>query len=302
MTVRFGVSPIAWANDDMPQLGGDTAVETILDDAAALGFEGVELGGRFPRDPAVLGPTLARRGLALIGGWYSMGLLTRSPAAEIAALQPHLALLKALGSPVFIAAETSNAIHSDRGRPLAETPRLAPADWPGFGARLAAVAAHVERAGLKFAYHFHLGTVVERQADLDAFIAATPASVGFVVDTGHAALGGVDAAALIRRHPERVVHVHAKDVRRPVFEKIMAERRSFLDGVLAGMFTAPGDGGLDFSGVMRALADIGYDGWIVIEAEQDPKLADPVVFSRLGLATLKAAAAQAGLVAGAEEA
>jgi inosose dehydratase len=296
MTIRFGVSPIAWANDDMPELGADTSVETILTDAAKIGFAGVELGGRFPRDPAVLGPLLARHSLALIGGWYSLNLLARDAQAEIAALQPHLRLLRAMGSPVFIAAETSNAIHSDRGRPLAETPRLAPADWPRFGERLTAVAAHVEREGLKFAYHFHLGTVVERQADLDAFIAATPEGVGFVVDTGHAALGGVDAVQLIRRHPERVVHLHAKDVRRQVFERVMAERCGFLDGVLAGMFTAPGDGDLDFAPVMRALADIGYDGWIVIEAEQDPKLADPRVYSQLGLKTLRAAAAAAGLV------
>jgi len=296
MTIRFGVSPIAWANDDMPELGGDTPVETILADAAEIGFAGVELGGRFPRDPALLGPLLARHGLDLIGGWYSLNLLAQGADAEIAALQPHLALLRAMGSRVFIAAETSNAIHSDRGRPLAETPRLAAADWPRFGERLAAVAAHVAGEGLRFAYHFHLGTVVERQADVDAFIAATPPSVGFVVDTGHAALGGVDAVDLIRRHPERVVHVHAKDVRRPVFDRVIAERRSFLDGVLAGMFTAPGDGGLDFAAAMRALADIRYDGWIVIEAEQDPKLADPRVYSRLGLATLKQAAAAAGLI------
>jgi len=292
MTIRFGVSPIAWANDDMPELGGDTPVETILADAADIGFAGVELGGRFPRDPAALGPMLAQHDLDLVGGWYSLNLLTRDAEAEIAALQSHLDLLKALGSTVFIAAETSNAIHSDRSRPLAETPRLAAADWPRFGERLAAVAARVEGAGLRFAYHFHLGTVVERQADLDAFLAATPPSVGFVVDTGHAALGGVDAVDLIRRHPERVVHVHAKDVRRPVFDRIMAEQRSFLDGVLAGMFTAPGDGGLDFAAVMRALANIRYDGWIVIEAEQDPKLADPRVYSRLGLATLKRTASR----------
>ena len=296
MSIRFGVSPIAWANDDMPELGGETPVETILADAAEIGFAGVELGGKFPRDPAALGPLLARHGLALVGGWYSLNLLARDTEAEIAALQPHLALLKAMGSSVFIAAETSNAIHGTRGRPLAETPRLAAADWQRFGDRLAAVAAHIEREGLRFAYHFHLGTVVETQGDVDAFIAATPASVGFVVDTGHAALGGVDAVDLIRRHPERIVHIHTKDVRRPVFDAVMAERRSFLDGVLAGMFTAPGDGSLDFGAVMRALADIRYDGWIVIEAEQDPALADPRVYSRLGLATLKQGAAAAGLI------
>jgi len=295
MAIRFGVSPIAWANDDMPQLGGDTAVETILDDAAALGFEGVELGGRFPRDPAVLGPTLARRGLALIGGWYSMGLLTRSPAAEIAALQPHLTLLKALGSPVFIAAETSNAIHGDRSRPLADSPRLVPTAWPAFGAALNAVAAHVASHGLRFAYHFHLGTVVERPDDLDSFLAHTAARVGLVVDTGHAALAGIDSEALIRAAPARVAHVHAKDIRRKVFDQVAADRRSFLDGVVAGMFTAPGDGDLDFAPVLGALADTGYEGWIVIEAEQDPGRADPVTYSRLGLATLKAAASEQGL-------
>ncbi len=235
--------------------------------------------------------------LTLIGGWYSLNLLARDAEAEIAALQPHLALLKAMGSTVFIAAETSNAIHGDARSPARR-------DAAAGAGRLAALRrAAGGRGGLrrgaracKFAYHFHLGTVVERQADVDAFIAATPANVGFVVDTGHAALGGVDAVDLIRRHPERVVHVHAKDVRRPVFDKIMAERRSFLDGVLAGMFTAPGDGDLDFAPVLAALADIRYGDWIVIEAEQDPKLADPRVYSRLGLATLREAAATAGLV------
>ena len=238
MTVRIGVSPIAWTNDDMPELGAETSVETILDDAAEIGFDGVELGGKFPREADQLRALLQPRRLSLVGGWYSSNLLVHDADAEIAALQPHLALLKALGSPVFIAAETSNAIHGERARPLAETPRLAAADWPRFGERLAALAAHVQSHGLKFAYHFHLGTVVEREDDLARFIADTPASVGFVVDTGHAALGRVDAEALIRRHPGRVVHVHTKDVRQPVFEAVQAGGRSFLDGVLAGMFTA----------------------------------------------------------------
>jgi inosose dehydratase len=294
MSIRFGVSPIAWTNDDMPELGGDTTVETILADAEAIGFAGVELGGKFPRDPetlkALLGP------LDLIGGWWSLHLLTRSAEDEIAALQAHLGLLKAMGSPVFIAAECSNAIHGDRGRPLTDAPRLAAAAWPRFGERLNTLAAYVESQGLKFAYHFHLGTVVEQPQDLERFIAHTAANVGLVVDTGHAALGGIDSAALIRRHPERVAHVHTKDVRRTVFARVQADHLSFLDGVLAGMFTAPGDGDLDFEALMRALAEIGYSGWIVIEAEQDPNLADPRVYSRLGLETLKTAARVTGLI------
>jgi inosose dehydratase len=295
MAIRFGVSPIAWINDDMPELGADTEVETILANAEQIGFAGVELGGKFPRDPAVLKAMLAAHRLDLIGGWWSTNLLIHSAKDEIAALQFHLALLKALGSTVFIAAETSNAVHGDRARSLGETPRLGAADWPRFGEQLTALATYVESQGLKFAYHFHLGTVVERTEDLDQFIAHTAPNVGFVVDTGHAALGGVDAAALIRRHPGRIAHVHAKDVRRAVFERVQVDGQSFLDGVLAGMFTAPGDGDLDFAPVMRALAEIGYCGWIVIEAEQDPKLADPRVYSRLGIETLKSAATAAGL-------
>jgi len=295
MSVRFGVSPIAWVNDDMPELGADTRVETILADAAEIGFEGVELGGRFPREPRTLGAMLRGRRLDLIGGWYSTHLLARSAEAEIAALQSHLALLKALGAQVFIAAETSNAIHGDHARPLDETPRLPGSDWARLGGRMAEVAAHVREQGLRLAYHFHLGTVVETADDLARFLAATPDDVGLVVDTGHAALGGIDAAGLIRERPERVAHVHAKDVRGAVFRALRGRRGSFLDGVLAGMFTAPGDGDLDFGAVTQALADIGYDGWIVIEAEQDPKLADPRVYSRLGLATLRRAAANAGL-------
>jgi inosose dehydratase len=283
MAIRFGVSPIAWINDDMPELGGDTEVETILADAEDIGFAGVELGGEFPRDPAVLKAMLAAHRLDLIGGWWSTNLLIRSAKDEIAALQFHLALLKAMGSSVFIAAECSNAIHGDRARSLSETPRLGPADWPRFGEQLTALAAYIESQGLKFAYHFHLGTVVERSEDLDQFIAHTAPNVGFVVDTGHAALGGV-------------AHVHTKDVRRPVFERVRSGGQSFLDGVLAGMFTAPGDGDLDFAPLMQALADIEYSGWIVIEAEQDPKLADPRVYSRLGLETLKSAATAAGLI------
>jgi inosose dehydratase len=287
VSIRFGVSPIAWINDDLPELGGDTPVDTVLRDAHALGFEGIELGGKFPRDPVRLGAELHAHGLALVGGWWSAALLVRSVDEEIEALQSHLRLLEALGSGVFIIAECSNTVHGDRRRPLSSAPRLADRQWPAFGERLSSLARYLEDRGLRLAYHFHLGTVVERQEDLDRFIAHTDSRVGFVVDTGHAALGGIDAEGLIRRHPERVAHVHTKDVRRRVFNEVMARNGSFLDGVLAGMFTAPGDGDLDFRGVARALADTSYGGWVVIEAEQDPALADPRAYSRMGLDTLR---------------
>jgi inosose dehydratase len=258
MTIRFGVSPIAWINDDLPELGGDTPLDTVLSDTESLGFRGIELGGKFPRDADSLRQLLGRYGLHLVGGWYSGSLLTRSAQAEIAALQAHLALLKALGSKVFIFAETSNAIHGDRSKPMSSTPRLDAAGWTSFGAALTDVADYIQSQGLRFAYHHHLGTVVERSEDIEAFLRVTGRSVGFTVDTGHAALGRIDPVALILEHPRRVAHVHCKDIRQNVFQRVMDNRGSFLDGVLAGMFTVPGDGRLDYLAVMRALAAIDY--------------------------------------------
>jgi len=296
MSIRFGVSPIAWANDDMPELGGDTPLATILREAAEIGFEGIELGGKFPRTAEALKAAVAPFGLEIVGGWYSGNLLVQDAAAEIAALADHLNLLKATGSTVFVFAETSNAVHSNKSAPLESTPRLRAGDWKSFGARMSAVAEYIAGQGLRFAYHHHLGTVVETQVDLDAFVAATSEHVGFTLDTGHAALGRVSALDVIERHPRRIAHVHCKDVRRAVHDAAHASGKSFLDGVLAGMFTVPGDGDLDFGAVMKALKRIGYEGWIIVEAEQDPAVANPRDYGELGLATLKREAAAAGLI------
>ena len=295
MSVRFGVSPIAWINDDMPELGADTSLEQVLAEARDIGFAGIELGGRFPRDAATLATLLAGFQLLLVGGWYSASLLTRSAREEIVALQAHLGLLQALGCTVFIIAETSNAIHGDRNRALSASPRLDRPGWARFGEKLTEVADHVDAAGMRLAYHHHLGTVVESGEDLERFLESTGPSVGMTIDTGHAALGGVDAVWLIRTHPQRVTHVHCKDIRGEIFRKIKAEGASFLSGVLHGMFTVPGDGDIDFRKVVRALAAIGYSGWIIVEAEQDPAIADPRRYGELGLTTLRREAAAAGL-------
>ena len=295
MAIRFGVSPIAWANDDMPELGGDTPLESILADIRDVGFEGVELGGKFPREAAALKPLLDGYGLDLVGGWYSGELLARGVEDEIAAAQSHLALLKAMGCTVFVHAETSNASHGDRSQPLSATPRLNEAGWARFGERVTRFADYVEGEGLRFAYHHHLGTVVERPDDIEEFIRHTGGSVGLTLDTGHARLGGADPVALLRRHPTRIAHVHCKDVRGDVFRRAQDDGQSFLDGVLAGMFTVPGDGDLDYAQVMQALADNAYSGWIIIEAEQDPAKADPRKYAKIGLATLEREAARAGL-------
>ncbi len=295
MPVRLGVSPIGWSNDDLPELGGDTPLETCLAEARQAGFAGIELGNKFPRDPSLLGPVLDRHKLSLISGWHSGRLLDRSVDEELAAIEAHLALLVALGCAVLVYAETTGSIAGDRGRPLSDRPRLNDGEWCDFGARLTELAAHLSRRGIRLAYHHHMGTVVESEAEIDRLMAATGTSVGLLLDTGHLAFAGGDPVAFARRYGPRINHVHCKDVRPGVLARVRAADTSFLDAVLDGVFTVPGDGGLDFAGVCSALAASGYHGWLVVEAEQDPKKASPLAYARIGFAHLSAAVAQVGL-------
>ena len=287
MKIRWGVSPIGWVNDDLPTLGAGTTLDTILRDARAIGFAGIELGHLFPRDPALLVPIMAASGLAIIGGWHGMRLLAQDAEAEIAAMTPHLDLLCSVGAGIVIVAETANAVHGDRYHPLSAPPRLADGDWPEYGRRLDRVAAHVAGRGLSLAYHPHLGTVVESGADLDRLLAVTGPQVGLTIDTGHAFYGGIDPVAVVGAWPERIVHVHAKDVRADRHAAVVHAGGSFLDGVVAGMFTTPGDGDYDHAPLVAALRAIDYAGWIVIEAEQDPAVADPRRYAAAGLGTLR---------------
>lgn len=296
MTIRWGASPIAWANDDLPELGGDTTLDALLTDVKEIGFDGVELGNKFPRDAATLKPIMASYDLDIVGGWYSSNLLVRDADAEMEAMADHLALLEAMGSSVFILAETSNAVHGDRSSRLDRHPQLASDDWVRFGQRLDAVAAHVNQRGLRFAYHHHCGTVVETDAELRRFFEVTGDHVGLVLDTGHAFCGGIDPVTVVHERLERVNHVHCKDVRAARHKAFLASGASFLDGVVGGMFTTPGDGDYDFAPFIRALAGVDYTGWIVIEAEQDPAIANPRTYQQLGLDTLRRLARDAELV------
>jgi inosose dehydratase len=279
----------------MRELGGDTTLEMLLTDVKEIGFDGVELGHKFPRDPATLKPIMANYGLDVVGGWYSSNLLVHDADAEIAALSKHLELLEAMGSTVFILAETSNAVHGDRGSRLDKHPVLTGAHWERLGHGLNKVARHINDRGLRFAYHHHLGTIVETKDELERFFDATQDHVGLVLDTGHALFGDIEPIDVIKSHPERVAHVHCKDVRTAKYDEFLANGTSFLNGVVGGMFTAPGDGDYDYAPFMRALADMDYSGWIVIEAEQDPAIANPREYSQLGLDTLKQLARQAEL-------
>jgi inosose dehydratase len=294
MNVRIGANPICWSNDDMQELGDDISLETCLEQAASVGFKGMEMGHKFPRQATALKAALKPFGLAFVSGWYSSELLTRSADAELLALRPHLDLLKALGCDVLVFAETSNAIHSDVTKPLSQRPVMPEGGWKKFGERITEVAAATIEEGVRLVYHHHMGTVVQSEADIRAFMAATGPEAHLLLDTGHATFAGADPVALARRYRGRISHVHTKDVRPDVMAKSRAGDWSFLTSVVEGVFTVPGDGMIDFTAVFNELP--GYGGWVVLEAEQDPVKANPLVYTTKGFAHLKQVLGATGLM------
>ncbi len=296
--IRFGTNPIAWANDDDRSLGADIPTGRILDEAGRqIGFDGIEGGHRWPDDPEALRALVSSYGLAYVSGWYSMRLLVQSVEDEIAAVQDHLARLRHNGCTVCIVCETSNAVHG-AALPLHARPRLGAGEMTAFGAKVEAFAAYLADQGITLVYHPHMGSVVESPEDIDALMAATGPATHLLFDAGHCLFGGGDPAEVLARHIGRVRHVHAKNLRADVAQRARAGNWSFLRAVVEGVFTVPGDqeGAIDFAPLLRQLAQAGYDGWIVIEAEQDPSRYNPLLYQTLGLATLKRIARDVGLV------
>jgi myo-inosose-2 dehydratase len=277
----------------MRELGGATPLETCLAEAKEAGFEGMELGHKFPREAKALTAALKPFGLACVSGWYSAELLKRDSNAEMEHLRPHLDLLKQMGCNVLVFAETSNAIHGDRSKALPDRPVLPAADWKQFGQRMTEVGDRVLSEGVRLVYHHHMGTIVESEAEIDKLMESTGPSVHLLLDTGHATFGGANPAALARRHRSRISHFHAKDIRPDVMATAKAQRLSFLDAVISGVFTVPGDGCVDYPAVLRELP--GYSGWAVVEAEQDPEKANPLTYAKLGVRNLDKYLRDAGL-------
>jgi inosose dehydratase len=297
--IRFGTNPIAWANDDDQTLGANIPTEQILREAAEIGFEGIENGHRWPEDPEGLKQLLGSHGLAFVSGWYSLNLLVQSVEDEKKAIQRHLDRLKHNGCTVCIVCETSNSIQG-LAVPLAQSPVLSPEEMKAFGAKVEGLAAFMAAQGIRLVYHHHMGTVVETPEEIDAFMAATGPHTRLLFDAGHCYFGGngEDPAPVLAQYADRVSHFHAKNVRPAVMRQVRETGMSFMDGVRAGVFTVPGDeeGGINFTPLLKILKGAGYDGWIVIEAEQDPDVRNPFEYQSLGLRTLKAAAAEAGLL------
>ncbi|MBB6591388.1 myo-inosose-2 dehydratase [Ralstonia solanacearum] len=292
--VRIGINPISWSNDDLPSLGGDTPLETALREGAAIGYQGFELGNKFPREPQALRAKLAEFGVACVSGWYSGQLAEGTLDDELKRCDAHMRKLQAQGCGVVVYGEVAGSIQGRIDTPLGKRPRfVSDAQWQGYARRLDAFGAHLRQTyGLRLAYHHHMGAYVESPEDVDRLMAQTSDNVGLLFDTGHAYFGATrngapaDPVAQLSRHVHRVVHVHCKDVRAPLIGAACNDGWSFLNAVLAGAFTVPGDGCIDFEAVLRVLHDAGYAGWLVVEAEQDPAVAPPYVYAKKGYDTL----------------
>jgi inosose dehydratase len=287
LDVKIGINPISWTNDDLPWLGGETPLEVTLAEGKTIGYQGFELGNKFPRESAALRTVLAKHDLELVSGWYSGRLAQRSVEEEIAAVGPHLNLLADNGAMVMVYGEVAGSIQG-AALPLYKRPRFFhDAQWKAYADRLTAFARHTLTHGVRLAYHHHMGAYVETPADVDRLLALAGEEVGLLFDSGHMSFAGGDAVAMLAKHVGRVCHVHCKDVRPQVINMARNRNWSFLESVVNGAFTVPGDGAVDFEALIGLLRDNGYRGWLVVEAEQDPVVAPSYAFAEKGFRHLR---------------
>jgi inosose dehydratase len=295
MSVKIGISPISWQNDDLPDLTAAYTMEQALREAREIGYTGVERGRRMPSDTEGLRRYLTANGLSLCGGWCSGNLLVNDVKTEIEAVRQQVEQFVALGAPCIVYAECSNTVQGNIAVPVNNRPKFAPADIRAYGAKLSELAKWMADQGMPLAYHHHMGSFIESEDDVNALMEGSTPEMKLLFDTGHLLFGGADVMRTLDRWADRVHHVHFKDIRPKVVQDIRQNNRSFLDAVIAGAFTVPGDGCIDFQAIADKLKAMDYHGWIVVEAEQDPAKAPPYEYSKLGYDHILKVCAQAGL-------
>lgn len=294
MKAKLGMSPIAWWNDDLVELSDDVSLEECLRQSRSAGFTGMEKGRRFPDDPAVMLPILRAADVTLCGGWFSGTLTIEDLAVNKDRIAPMIELFKAVDAPCIVYGEVGLSIQGDRSKPLATKAVLSDDEMRAYGRRMTEFGEWCAEQGMPLAYHHHMAAVVQFEHELDAFMAASGPGIPLLLDAGHLAFAGGDVLGAIDRHHARISHVHVKDVRRSVIDGLDWSRQSFLDAVALGAFTVPGDGSLDFGAIVQRFADYGYEGWFVVEAEQDPKANPPLKMAQVGHAELMRVMTAAG--------
>lgn len=297
MSVRIGISLIAWQNDDLPELTSDFTIDGAMADAALIGYSGVERGRRMPPDTEGLRAYLDRYGVSLCGGWCSGNLMTSTLEGEKEAISQQVELFAALNAPCIVYAECSNTIQGQIDIPVSRRPKLDRGEVMTYAARLSELAKWSADKGMVLSYHHHMGSMIEDAEDIDWLMEGSSKELALLYDTGHLHFAGANLHAVLDKWGHRVHHVHFKDVRQPVIDRIRAEDGSFLDAVAGGAFTVPGDpeGCIDFQPITEKLKAMDYSGWIVVEAEQDPVKAAPFEYSKIGFQYINEICGRCGL-------
>lgn len=295
MSIKIGISPIAWQNDDLPDITAAYTMEQALKEAREIGYTGVERGQRMPQDTEGLRSYLDANDIALCGGWCSGASLVNDFDAEREAVRQQVEQFVALNSPCIVYAECSNTIQGDINTPVNNRPTLSKDEVKAYGAKLTELAKWMADQGMPMAYHHHMGSIIESEDDVNWLMEGSGPELRLCFDTGHLLFGGGDVMATLNRWGDRVHHVHFKDIRPEIVKDVRENDRSFLDAVIAGAFTVPGDGCIDFQAVANALKAMDYSGWIVVEAEQDPAKAPPYEYSKMGYEHILQVCGKAGL-------
>ncbi len=279
--VKLAIAPIAWTNDDMPELGGENTFQQCVSEMALAGYTGSEVGNKYPRDPAVLNRALALRGLTICNAWFSSFLTTGPLQETLGAFGKQMEFLYAVGARVIGAAEQGHSIQGQDQPVFARKPVFTDEEWKRLADGLNEMGRLAVKKGMALTYHHHMGTGVQTAEEIDRLLSLTePGLVSLLFDTGHLTFAGVDPEAVLRKHVKRIRHVHLKDVRPEVLRRVRPEGWSFLRAVREGVFTVPGDGAIEFEPLFRILGDAGYAGWMVVEAEQDPARANPLEYAQ----------------------
>jgi inosose dehydratase len=294
MKAKLGIAPIAWWNDDLPQLSDDVSLDECLRQAREAGFTGMETGRRFPMDPTQLTPVLNKHGMSVCGGWFSGLLLDGDLQAEKERVAGQMALFKAVGAPCIVYGETAGTIQGDRSAPLSTKRRLSEDEIKAYGRKITAFAEWCAGQGMPISYHHHMAAPIETEEELDLLMKHSGEALPLLYDAGHMAFAGGDVLRVIDKHHARISHVHTKDIRADVVNGLDRNKESFLDAVVKGAFTVPGDGSLDFEAIVKRLASYGYEGWFVVEAEQDPVKSPPLQMAKIGHKELLRVMATAG--------
>ena len=280
--VKLGIAPIAWTNDDLPDLGAENTFEQCVSEMALAGFTGSEVGNKYPKDPAELKKALDLRGIEICNQWISSFLITK-PLEEVEKeFRAQLEFLKAMGAKVIGASEQSYSVQGQEDTPVfGHKYVMDDEEWDTFcnGMNYLGKIAK-EEYGIALTFHHHMGTVVQDPDEVERMMANTdPEYVSLLFDTGHFTYCGADPLEMVKKYVNRIKHVHLKDIRPEVVKEVKDNDLSFLEGVRRGAFTVPGDGCIDFDPIFKVLEENGYEGYMLVEAEQDPAKANPLEYA-----------------------